>query len=121
MALIKQLLEGFLTAFAISTGVSLFIMPVSSRSVVLKEHAGYIQMIRGTLKAQTAYLQSLETSNMFASAEAPAGDDQSNDDTKQKLKKEKKYKSHPAQNTEAIALRASLSTLKLYMGSCMGT
>jgi len=36
-ALIKQLLEGFLTAFAIATGVSLFIIPISSRTVVFSK------------------------------------------------------------------------------------
>jgi hypothetical protein len=36
-SLIKQLLEAFLTAFAISTGVSLFIIPISSRTVVFSE------------------------------------------------------------------------------------
>jgi hypothetical protein len=35
--LIKSLLEGFLTAFAIATGVSLFIIPVSSRTVVFSK------------------------------------------------------------------------------------
>ena len=49
-SLIRQLLLGFLSAFAISTGVSLFIMPISSRTVVQKEQAGYIQAIRGALK-----------------------------------------------------------------------
>ena len=49
-ALIRQLLIGFLSAFAISTGVSLFIIPISSRTVVQKEQAGYIQGIRGVLK-----------------------------------------------------------------------
>lgn len=49
-ALIRQLLLGFLSAFAISTAVSLFILPVSSRTVVQKEQAGYVQAIRGALK-----------------------------------------------------------------------
>lgn len=49
-ALIKQLLIGFLSAFALSTGVSLFVIPISSRTVVQKEQVGYIQGIRGALK-----------------------------------------------------------------------
>lgn len=49
-AIVRQLLLGFLSAFAISTGVSLFIIPISSRTVVQKEQAGYIQGIRGALK-----------------------------------------------------------------------
>jgi hypothetical protein len=49
-ALIRQLLIAFLAAFAISTGVSLFIIPVSSRAVVQKGQAAYVQAIRGVLK-----------------------------------------------------------------------
>jgi len=41
-SLIRQLLIGFLTAFGLSTGVHLFIIPVTSRTVVFKEQAGYI-------------------------------------------------------------------------------
>jgi hypothetical protein len=65
-ALVKQLLESFLTAFAISTGVNLFIIPVTSRTVVFKEQSAYIGAIRGTIKAQRAYLESLETTDMFS-------------------------------------------------------
>jgi hypothetical protein len=53
-ALIKQLLTGFLSAFAIATGVSLFIIPVSSRTVLQKEQAGYVQGIRGALKVRSS-------------------------------------------------------------------
>jgi hypothetical protein len=53
-ALVRQLLLGFLSAFAISTGVSLFIIPVSSRTVVQKEQAGYVQTIRGALKVSSS-------------------------------------------------------------------
>lgn len=66
---VKRLLEGFLTAFAISTGVNWFIFPVTSRTVLFKEATGYIKLVQGSLKAQTAYLQSLESSDMFASTE----------------------------------------------------
>jgi hypothetical protein len=120
-ALIKQLLEGFLTAFAISTGVSLFIIPVSSRTVVFKEQTGYIQLIRATMKAQTEYLQSLETSDMFA-PEEPAGDDREKPDDGKKGKKSKKGddKSHPAANAQAVALKANLAALTGLHGKLHG-
>jgi hypothetical protein len=44
-----ELLEGFLTAFAISTGVNLFVIPVTSRTVVFKEFEGYFGAARGAL------------------------------------------------------------------------
>ena len=51
-ALIKELLTAFLTAFAIATGVSLFILPISSRTVVQREQAGYLQGARAALKVR---------------------------------------------------------------------
>jgi hypothetical protein len=115
--LIRELLEGFLTAFAIATGVSLFIIPVSSRTVVFKEQSGYIQLIRGTLKAQTAYLQSLETSDMFAPAEAQ--NDENEIGTKSR-KKPKKDESHPARNAQAVALKGTLDGLTGLHGKLHG-
>ncbi len=53
-ALIRQLLIAFLSAFAISTGVSLFIIPVSSRAVVQKDQAEYVQAVRGALKVSVS-------------------------------------------------------------------
>ncbi|KAF2011468.1 hypothetical protein BU24DRAFT_398014 [Aaosphaeria arxii CBS 175.79] len=61
----KRLLEAFLTAFAIATGVSLFIFPVTSRKVVKKEITAYIGALRGALSAHKTYLQSLETADVF--------------------------------------------------------
>lgn len=66
ISLVKRLLEAFFTAFAIALGVNLFVIPVSSRTVVFKEAAGFIMTVRGVIKANTVYLQSLETDNMFS-------------------------------------------------------
>ncbi|KAL2075689.1 hypothetical protein VTL71DRAFT_632 [Oculimacula yallundae] len=118
-SLIKQLLEGFLTAFGISLAVNLFIIPVSSRTVIFKEQAGYIQLIRGTLKAQLAYIESLETSDMFsAGAQVPSDGDGTHGDSKKS--KGKKSKSHPAQNSQAKALKDSLAALTGLHGKIHG-
>ncbi|PVH89756.1 hypothetical protein DL98DRAFT_401128 [Cadophora sp. DSE1049] len=116
-ALIVELLEGFLTAFAISLGVNLFIIPVSSRTVVFKEQSGYIQLVRGILKAQTAYLQSLETSDMFLAPQAATEENNNQDGSKKKAKKDS---SHPAQNTQAKALKESLTALTGLHGKLYG-
>lgn len=60
ISFVERLIEGFTTGFAIATGVSLFIFPVSSRKVVFKELSGYLNLLGGMLKTQAAYLQSLE-------------------------------------------------------------
>jgi hypothetical protein len=63
ISFMKQLLEAFLVGFGIASGVSLFVVPVSSRQVVLKEMTGYMMCLGGLLQAQTAYMQSLEECN----------------------------------------------------------
>jgi hypothetical protein len=56
----RNLLVAELFAMAISTGVSLFIIPVSCRTIVKKIMTGNLGAIRGALKANKIYLQSLE-------------------------------------------------------------
>lgn len=63
--LIERMLKGFLTGLGISAGTSLFIFPVTSRQVVFKEMAGYIGGLRETLKAHSAYYESLRHEDMF--------------------------------------------------------
>jgi hypothetical protein len=57
-------LYAFLTGFAISTGVSLLIIPVSSRKVFFGEAVGFLQSCRGLLKKQMAFIESLEHSRL---------------------------------------------------------
>ncbi|OCK80397.1 MFS transporter [Lepidopterella palustris CBS 459.81] len=63
----KRLLEAFLTGFAISTVVSLVIIPTTCRMVIFKEITGYVGLLRGALQAHKAYIRSLESTDMFAS------------------------------------------------------
>ncbi|EMC97852.1 hypothetical protein BAUCODRAFT_67516 [Baudoinia panamericana UAMH 10762] len=65
-AFAQRLLEAFLTGFAISTGVSLLVFPLTSRQVVLKELTGYIGLLRASLKANIDYIHSLENADMFS-------------------------------------------------------
>jgi hypothetical protein len=65
IAFAKRLLEAFLTGFGVATGVSLFIFPMTVRKVFFKQSAGFIAAVQGTIKAQSSYLQSLETKEVF--------------------------------------------------------
>jgi hypothetical protein len=85
-AFISRLLEAFLTGFALATGVSLFILPVTSRKVVMKEATGYITLLRGTLGAHKAYIHSLEGGDMFAQTYTPETEEDK--DAKAKAKPE---------------------------------
>ena len=61
---VKELLFSFLTGQAISTFVSLLIIPISSRKVFFGEAAGFLQSSRGLLKAQLAFIEALEHSEL---------------------------------------------------------
>jgi hypothetical protein len=74
---LKELLYSFLTGQAISTGVSLLIIPVSSRKVFFAEASGFLQTCRSLLKAQLAYVKLLDHAKPQLTAagqgEAPGG------------------------------------------------
>ncbi|GKZ68801.1 hypothetical protein AnigIFM56816_008033 [Aspergillus niger] len=69
IALVKKLLEACLTGLGVATGVSLFILPKSTRGIVFKQMAGYIGALRAALNAHTAYFETLEKDDMFGRAE----------------------------------------------------
>lgn len=124
-SLIRQLLLGFLSAFAIGTAVNWFIIPVTCRTVVFKEQAGYIMGIRSVLKAQTTYLQSLESSEMFARTDTNAVDNEKQgDDQKEKEKKKKKgdsdSESNLIQSPQAKALKGALAEITALHGRLHG-
>ncbi|KAJ6194764.1 hypothetical protein J3E72DRAFT_387490 [Bipolaris maydis] len=85
---VRRLLETFMTGFAIAAGVSLFVVPVTSRKVVMKEFAGYIGLLKGALGAHKAYFNSLETSDMFAQSYVPDTGDKKKKEAKSKVKPE---------------------------------
>ncbi|GMF76818.1 unnamed protein product [Aspergillus oryzae] len=69
ISMVTKLLEACLVGLALATGVCLFIYPVTSRTVVFKQMAGYVGCLRGALQAHTVYFESLEESDMFGRAE----------------------------------------------------
>ncbi|THV48868.1 hypothetical protein BGAL_0223g00100 [Botrytis galanthina] len=117
-SLIKQMIKAFLTAFAISTAVNVFVIPVSCRLVVFKGQAGYIQLLRGVLKAQTAYLQSLEESDMFAASGSENGDTPG--DSSDGSNKGSTESSHPTLSSEAKALKGAIDGLRGLHGKLYG-
>ena len=66
----KELLYAFLTGHAISTGVALFIIPVSSRKVFFGEVIGFLQSCRGLLKSQLEFVRVLDHSEMCDTRQA---------------------------------------------------
>lgn len=74
MSFTKQLLTATLTGFAIATGVSFLVFPMTTRTVVLKQATGCIKGIQGALKHQAVYLHSLENADIFGSPIQPDHD-----------------------------------------------
>lgn len=60
----RELFYAFLTGQAIAAGVSLFVIPVSSRKVFFAEATGFLQSSRGLLKTQLAFVEALQISQM---------------------------------------------------------
>lgn len=107
IAFAKSLMEAFFTGFAIATGVSLFVFPVSSRMPFFKQLAGFIAAVQGTLKAQIAYLQTLEKKDMF-----PTPTESDEEEKTQQSSKHKKGKAvEPDASAEAQTLKAAIRAL----------
>ncbi|KAJ5832819.1 hypothetical protein N7474_001130 [Penicillium riverlandense] len=96
ISLVKRLLEAFLTGLGISTAVSLFILPMTSRKAVFNEMSGYINGLRSALGAHVVYFETLERSDMF-------GRTDTFDDTREKFGEKGKIYS-----PEAEAIRSSI-------------
>ncbi|KAJ5291788.1 hypothetical protein N7478_001039 [Penicillium angulare] len=67
--LVLRMLKTFLTGLGLSTGVSLFIFPMTSRKAVFGQMGGYIGNLRKALTAHALYFESLESDDMFGRAE----------------------------------------------------
>ena len=118
IAFVKRLLEAFLTGLGIASGVSYFVFPLTSRTVVLKTAAGLIGALRGALEAQTGYLESLERKDVFtgpAKAKEKTADINRRDPS---LHQKRGTASEP--NPEAKALKAAVATLAELQGKISG-
>ena len=96
IALIVKLLKTFLTGLGLSTGVSLFIFPMTSRKAVFQQMGGYIGGLRSALRAHASYFETLERDDMFGRAETY-------DDCREKFSKKGKVYS-----PEAEAIRGAI-------------
>ncbi|KAL4883227.1 hypothetical protein BJY04DRAFT_185077 [Aspergillus karnatakaensis] len=65
ISMVRRILEAGLLGLGISTGVSFFIFPLSCRTIVFKQMAGYVGALRAALQAHTAYFEALESDNVF--------------------------------------------------------
>jgi hypothetical protein len=114
ISFMERLLEAFLTGFAIATGVHIVVFPTSSRKIVFLQMTGYLKLMNGVLKLQTAYMASLETFDPMAQKPNGAGE-AINGNKKDEKKAKKKTKDEHADDIlltpPAIMLRETLNKL----------
>lgn len=65
LSFITRLLKGFMLGFAIATGVSLFILPITSRGHVFQDIRGYVSQIDAVLQAQLSFVKRSSTSGLW--------------------------------------------------------
>ncbi|KAL2818696.1 hypothetical protein BJX63DRAFT_383800 [Aspergillus granulosus] len=65
LGFVSRLLKGFLIGFAIATGVSLVIYPVTSRGDVMRDVVRYVQGIEGALKDVIGFVEGSEVSGIL--------------------------------------------------------
>ncbi|KAK9242053.1 hypothetical protein V1506DRAFT_548716 [Lipomyces tetrasporus] len=63
---ISRLLKGFMIGFAIATGVSLLIFPITSRGNVFHDIKEYVSSVEGVLQAQTSFAEGSAATGLFS-------------------------------------------------------
>jgi len=121
IAFTKRLLEAFLTGFAIASGVSFLIFPLTARTVVFKTATGYLGALRGALKAQCGYLESLESKDVFSSPQSAKDgpSDNHNEHNHHHFRHQKKAATSQS-SAEAQALKTAIATLAELQGKISG-
>ena len=109
IAFTKRLLEAFLTGFGIASAVSLLIFPFTSRTVVFNMAAGYIGALRAVLRAQSRYLESLESKDVFKERAKNEGNTPEKDHEHHHFHHRKRVASKLS--AEAQALKAAVATV----------
>jgi len=62
MSFVNRILKVFLTGFGIATGVSLFIIPVSSRTIAKKQISTILELLKAALGSHSAYMHGMSVS-----------------------------------------------------------
>jgi Putative ER transporter, 6TM, N-terminal/Fusaric acid resistance protein-like/Aromatic acid exporter family member 2 len=67
---VKRLLETFLTGFGIAAAVSFFIFPMTSRTIAMKQSAGFLKLLQLSLKSHTSFMTSISAEDRKSQIEA---------------------------------------------------
>ena len=111
IAFSERLLESFLTGFAIATGVSLFIFPLSCRNVFFKQSIGFLGLVKASFTAQSSYLKGLEDEKMFNASKEGSNGIKSDQKSQYHLHHQNPTKPKPAVSPETENLKKIISAL----------
>lgn len=119
-SIVRRIFTAMLLGFAIAAATCLLIAPVSSRVVWTAQLRAAIQLSRGAVKQEKAYLQSLEREDMFAipadicaATHLDNADDSAEDTAKEKEKRKNKTQPEPRSTAEAKAIKETMFNLRL--------
>lgn len=126
-AFIRELIIAIFLGLAIGSACSLFIFPISTRQIVVKQMAGVLGLFKKTIALEKKYLQGLESDDMFTleiieTSAGPSGTE-AKDKTSKGKGKGKKGDKGPKLTKEqktAVALRGVISASKDLMGKIYG-
>ncbi|KAI0199723.1 hypothetical protein F4808DRAFT_206234 [Astrocystis sublimbata] len=127
LSIVRRLFTAMLTGFAIATATALLVVPLPSRFVWTAQLKGMIGLLRGVVKQEKAYLQSLEREDMFAvpadicaathvdgPEDSTDGESRKSQESNSKAKRQKnKADPAPKSTTEAKSLKETLFKLRL--------
>ena len=111
IAFTKRLIETFLTGFAIATGVSLFIFPMSCRAVFFKQSVGFIALVKAAFAAQSLYLKSLENEDMFSAPKEDQNGTKHEEKDHFNIHHHQPKKSKPAVSSETENLKKAINSI----------
>jgi hypothetical protein len=116
-ALVKKILTTMLTALGIGGACSLLILPVPSRKVTFGQMRGLVMMMRGAIKQEKLYMQSLEREDMFAKPhDVSSAVDEGRDGRGGSKSKSTSAEAEPVTEAEARALKATISGIRELAG-----
>jgi Putative ER transporter, 6TM, N-terminal/Fusaric acid resistance protein-like/Aromatic acid exporter family member 2 len=88
MDFVRRLLITFLTGFAIGTGVCLLVLPMTSRTIALKQYGSILGMMKGALVAHSSFMEAVTDANQKVSDSKGANIDTSDLSARGKALKE---------------------------------
>jgi predicted membrane channel-forming protein YqfA (hemolysin III family) len=114
-AFVRELLVAVLVGLALATAVNFLVFPVSSRTVLFKQLAGCIGLMRAAIGAEKQYLRGLEGQDMFMAATRDAA---AEEEARKSGKKEAKPLTKEAKSAKAV--RDTTAALRELAGKMQG-